>query len=462
MRPQEDLAPGNCTPCPNHSWASEHASTSPTACLCMSDATGPPGGPCECQPGYYSPSSGSGYVYACGVCPNGSTSLQGSVSISACECAPGFNGSTADAGGCTACPPNMYKSTMGNDEQCLACPASTTSLAGSRNLTECLCRPGFSGTNGDNCTACAADFFKDFSGEGACMACPLDTSTGGAQGAANQTECLCVTPRSQGDPGGPCICTAGHGFGEGGAAGCGECTIGSYKAGSGNVACTACPPRSSTEGNASTDASNCTCVPGSFGPGPGQACTLCALGSYQNLTGASECMACQDGFTTESRGTVDPSQCVCSPGNTGPSCLPCPAGTFSPGGANAPACQDCPPGSESGNGSAACVCKEGAQGPPEACTCSAGWYGNASSACQLCPGNSTSPAESANITDCVCMAGYSGPDGGPCLGCPADTYKDVLGDGNCSVCPAGTFSSPLSGQLRLCRYRMLQFLDSII
>lgn len=313
--PQETLEPGNCTPCPNHSWAPSFGASLSTACVCMADAAGPPGGPCECLAGFFSPASGP--KYACGVCPNGSTSLQGSSSIADCVCAPGFNGSTADAGGCFACLRNTYKSISGNDGQCLDCPAATSSREGAGTITDCLCRPGFSGTNGNNCTACASDFFKDYSGEGECSACPLDTSTGGAQGAANKTECLCAAPRSKGNPGGPCVCTAGHGLGEGGAAGCGECVVGTYKPGSGNVVCTACPLHSSTSGNASTDISNCTCVLGAYGPGPGQSCTLCDIGWYQNKTGAAECVACPEGFTTEARGSADLAQCVCAPGHAG-------------------------------------------------------------------------------------------------------------------------------------------------
>ena len=98
------------------------------------------------------------------------------------------------------------------------------------------------------------------------------------------------------------------------------------------------------------------------------------------------------------------------------------------------------------------------------CYCDAGYYGNAgitAGSCKpctiggwcidgniaaptSCPPNSTSPAMATVQTACICDAGFTGPPGGPCAQCPLGSYiftNTTTTLSQCSICPAGTYSS---------------------
>jgi len=49
--------------------------------------------------------------------------------------------------------------------------AGTTSVAGSNELTDCTCKPGFSGLDGGTCTACPTGKHKATAGPAACTDC---------------------------------------------------------------------------------------------------------------------------------------------------------------------------------------------------------------------------------------------------------------------------------------------------
>jgi alpha-tubulin suppressor-like RCC1 family protein len=94
------------------------------------------------------------------------------------------------------------------------------------------------------------------------------------------------------------------------------------------------------------------------------------------------------------------------------------------------------------------------------CSCLQGYAAltSGSSACQLCgagslycqggAASSTCPDKTATtvagsyaLSQCSCLPGYYGANGAVCSACGTGTYKNASGSGECTQCPAGTFSA---------------------
>ena len=60
--------------------------------------------------------------------------------------------------------------------------------------------------------------------------------------------------------------------------------------------------------------------------------------------------------------------------------------------------------------------------------------------CSLCPAESFSLAASRARADCKCNAGFTGPDGGTCAACSQGKYKESAGAADCVPCPDGAVS----------------------
>jgi hypothetical protein len=101
--------------------------------------------------------------------------------------APGL---TNFSGACVACVVGKYKEVNGsssciecaagtysnetaatNASACRDCPTYSHSPAGSVNITECLCNPGYSGADGGPCHACALGAYKPGNGSASCFLC---------------------------------------------------------------------------------------------------------------------------------------------------------------------------------------------------------------------------------------------------------------------------------------------------
>jgi hypothetical protein len=61
-----------------------------------------------------------------------------------------------------------------------------------------------------------------------------------------------------------------------------------------------------------------------------------------------------------------------------------------------------------------------------------------SSACTLCPTNSTTLG--AGSFDCLCQAGYQGSDKDHCIRCPSDSYKSSVSNSDCVSCASNSHS----------------------
>jgi cysteine-rich repeat protein len=372
-----------------------------------------------------------------GGCPANVTACTNTLGSFYCECNVGFTGpdfkscveciagTYKNATGnmsCSLCPANTFSTTIASItvDNCLTCPLNAISLEGSNSLYACICALGFTGPDGENCTACNPGFYKDVNGSSNCTGCPVNTFNPDAS-AINSSSCRAcsehmVAPIQSFKPT-ACKCDVGY-TGEDGT-NCSACIAGKYKDTVGNVTCTDCEigkylvstaanasaqcikchEYSSTAATGSSANTDCMCNPGYFGYN-GVVCRECVEGSYKEVLGPGPCDLCATAQTSPIAST-SASQCVCS------------AGYFSVG---------------------------------ENCTaCAEDEYREAGSSnvCVKCPANTTSLRASGLKYDCVCKTGYIGFDGSPCDPCPAGTYKPVNGSDVCRPCV--NFSSSLPG-----------------
>lgn len=324
---------------------------------------------------------------ACLACPKGFINPKGS---RACQPCPARSVPTSNASSCLCEQGNYFDPGKG----CLFCPDCPW---GSLNVN---CTGEFAGVCVP-CTPCPKN--KVYIGcirasfTGVCMPCLENKRSAGGY-TRNCVDCpLC--PRGSYRPGCndtsgplPCVpCRAckpgrifsgcdGSGFDDDGDC-TQQCPVGQHNAGGYDNHCSPCP---SAQGPA-TPASNCSCDAGFYGP-TGWECTACPVGTFcaGGSTPPRDCQAGTWGNTTgqPNQSTACPFDCFedsgCLPGTyptpeectpaAGPSCAPCPTGTFQNATASGLFCTACPLGLYAHNGSSG-VC---ARCPPDSQTCYGG------------------------------------------------------------------------------------------
>ncbi len=341
---------GSCIPCPAHS-SSGSGSISPSSCVCDFDSVGPAGGPCYCKQGYYQNASAPG---KCVACKAFSTSEVNSQAASDCLCLPAYEANTADT--CSLCPAGKYKS-IRNNSACLACPAGTSSVPGSTDILNCTCKVGHERADGAECTQCQLNFYKTTAGAGTCVACPANSVTlaNGSSTAAS------------------CVCRSGF-FYNNTASACSPCPEGTYKAETGQQACTACGANLSSAVG-SVAASACDCARGYSGS-KATACVACPAGSYKDFIGPGNCTHCPSkSWSGPASGAL--TACTCTGGAVGLAGGPCECGPGLILNTTADTCEPCPQYTESPNGGtriSECECIPGYTGlggraPPPTCAC---------------------------------------------------------------------------------------------
>jgi hypothetical protein len=387
-----------CVPCPADT-SSASSSAAQMDCKCNAGYTGPDGGVCTaCVAGKFKVSSGSA---ACTQCEGGKYSASTAATLDSCgDCRSNYF-SSADNSICESCPPN------------------TGSPALSDELVDCICHSGYTGPDGEACTACAAGKFKVVSGSAACTQCE-----GGKHSAATgSTSDVCA-----------------------------DCSQHFYSSAD-NSQCVACPSHSSSETRSSA-LTQCICNSGFTGPNGGD-CVACEAGTYKTVRGTVACTLCGSGKYSTASAATSPDVCGDCPRDTN-----APPGsdeledcTCNVGhtGRDGRACSNCPAGKyKSVTGSAPCtMCVAGKHILIEestavsACTdCPAGTYSASDrSKCKACTYYSTSAVSSGVESDCNCNAGYTGPDGGPCVLCTPGYFKSTLGSSSCTECGAGKYAT---------------------
>ncbi len=177
-----------------------------------------------CQPGTFAPNNNSA---SCTPCPLGFTSLPGNDKLSGCNlCDTGFTPSSIS--NCTMCEAGKYKIVSG-DANCTPCPTGSTSGPGSKNVNECICDRGYTiGNETEHCVACIPGEFKNVTGTGECMSCPSVTLTS-FPGAGSMTDCKCKPGFTGSDGDFDCRpCAEGEYKGVMGSAACITCDAGKY------------------------------------------------------------------------------------------------------------------------------------------------------------------------------------------------------------------------------------------
>lgn len=323
-----------------------------------------------------------------------------------------------------------------NFESCAACPAGTSSPAGSDDVADCVesgCPAGSTGPNAQSCALCEAGKYKPAEGSEECTACGAGTYSA-ATGASAAGACVACPANSQPattTAASSCLCNAGYETsldGSGVIVACSACPTGKYKAAAGSASgCSLCESDLSFSTGAFDSASQyCVCRPG-YVLDAG-ACRACQKGMYKENQGNSTlgcaslldgCCPCGQFQTTASAGSsVALTDCVCLHGHgvadpNNFACMPCPHGTYKEG-TDRQACAACPAGTSTGEVGAfearECVSRAGyfmvfdAGGLGTAHACASGTYSDHlnATACEPCFEGATSPPASESIAACAC------------------------------------------------------------
>ena len=189
----------------------------------------------------------------CISCPiHSNTHGEAAVAASYCECIQGYysNDFVVDDASCIACEENTYKDSHGSG-LCTSCPTNTISDAGSTELSQCICKVGYTHIeNGLACAECEDGTFKNITGAVECTICPYHRSS--AVASVSESDCKCV---------------AGY-YGE---------------------SCIHCPTGTVSTFDAAT-IHDCLCMAGWFRVN--EICVPCPIGSYKLEIGDGICTNC--------------------------------------------------------------------------------------------------------------------------------------------------------------------------
>ncbi|MFN0094233.1 MAG: thrombospondin type 3 repeat-containing protein [Dehalococcoidia bacterium] len=362
------LADGTYTFCVR---VTDAATNSSTACRTFTVST-----PVQCGPGYY---SATGFT-PCTPAPAGSFVSTSGATV-ATTCAAGTYQPNEAQTSCLNAPPGSFAS-------------------GTGNTTATLCALGSFAANPASalCTPAPADRYVDVEGAVAASLCPMGTTTNGATGSDDASDC--VAPEV-------------------------PCGPGSYSA-TGFTPCTPAPAGSFVSTSGATTA------------------TLCDAGFYQPDEAQTLCLDAPAGTYAAGTGNVNATQCA-----TGTyqdqagqaSCIPAPADTYvdSQGATSATAC----PANTSTNG--ATGSDQASDCIPD--QCGPGYFSATGNApCTEAPAG-TFVATFGAMAATFCSIGYYQPNSAQtnCLAAPADTYVNFTGASGTTPCPIGSSTNGLTG-----------------
>ena len=314
------------------------------------------------------------------LCHPGHETVSSSPNEDCVQCAQYTFRTTYSDADCTFCAPGYYW--LGTSVQCSQCDIDSSDNSGKsvgivinplsnntwgRDQADCGCKQGYhlvsdtcypcaAGTYRSDisvrgCVLCPVDHYQDSEGQSSCQRCPDNSNTANQTGSRDVIQCICDggyeldSSSSQHE----CAqCAAGK-YSTSGSA-CQDCPAGTFSA-AGATECTSCGANERSQ-VASPSENHCNCEPG-FGGGPPDssthaACLPCPAGSFSvggavDVTDSARrptCEPCPGGknSTVESISQAD---CKCRPGfgvdpaaQPNAACLQCESGKFSPGGAN--------------------------------------------------------------------------------------------------------------------------------
>ena len=284
----------------------------------------------ECPAGKYNEETGAVSENICFSCPSDSDSLAGAAS---CTCNQGYTG--PDGGPCEACTAGKYKDQTGSSacsdclagtyntnigatssSFCIVCPDNSTSPAGSKTESDCLCKAGYTykGIRGDD--TC------QFANDGKCDEERYDVDCRNIEWSVNY-QCYAGTDATDCAKCSFCeVCIAGRYKSQVGNADCLECAAGTYLSETGATSssnCIACPGNS-TSPIASTTEYDCFCNTGYE-----------TISPWSNDRGDDSCENSNNGLCQECRYDLpcrtfhacDDSQLQCPPGTDATDCATC-------------------------------------------------------------------------------------------------------------------------------------------
>ena len=264
------------------------------------------------------------------------------------------------------------------------------------------------------CTLCTQGKFANLPGATTCKICPPDSYEPNITNYVyNISSCGCNAGYEKKSNGECEECRSGH-YNTAGFSPCSTCTAGSFQSKTNASTCVLCT-NFSTSGIASTDISACLCVPGYMYNASQATCTQCVSGKYKSSTRNEDCRTCPS-YSQSVRQFTSLNNCHCNAGYYGNAIQ---------------GCNICPLRSYSLFNSTTV----------DKCTCDSMYYKGADSVC-ICKAG-TSDNGNGNCT--VCAAGTTNVLGGSekCTMCPTGSWKSSTGAGSCNICPDKT-TSPLA------------------
>ena len=172
-------------------------------CSCAAGFHGPYGGPCyACPQNFYKELTGPSPCIPCP--PNSDTNgMAASTLQTDCKCKAGYVG--PDGGACQSVPEDAFKISPGlYPNSVIECPpnSGTYYQTAKTSKTDCLCKPGYSGSNGGPCLPCPSNTWKSSWGSATCdLTCLPNSETFGCQGSGGNTACVSNFQ---------CVCVAGY------------------------------------------------------------------------------------------------------------------------------------------------------------------------------------------------------------------------------------------------------------
>ncbi|OWF52623.1 Fibropellin-1 [Mizuhopecten yessoensis] len=365
---------------------------------------------------------------------------------------------------CVPCARGTYRSIEDRTKYfapCMNCSnGRTTEGPGSISSVNCsidMCSAGEVLNSAGNCERCPKGSYQPITYPNSAVTCTKCPSNKATMDDGQTSEDSCVR-----------VCSAGQQYNNVSDQ-CEPCDKGTWNNANETMKfqqCASCPVNYTTTGGSSTDLSNCTvldCDPGSYISGDN--CLLCPLGTYQPDRYQASCKDCGSNQNTSETGRTMESDCQiwCGPGLAGSTtCQKCPLDTIKPqaGLSNCVSCEESFANFTSNENRISCdvlFCDKGFQyngtsSPARCDPCKQGEYKEARGRATLCvtcpPGFTTSGEASTDKSNCDqlhCVKGeYYDSTNQSCQQCPIGSYKDTVGNTNCTTCGTG-FTTAITG-----------------
>ncbi|XP_033732292.1 uncharacterized protein LOC117321818 [Pecten maximus] len=439
----------NCLPCPENTTTEMNGAENETMCerFCESGYEWAGTGCTACPVGQYKNNS-HGLLSRCLTCPVGYvTPRVASMSSADCNIYNCTEGSkiNANISGCELCPLGEYQPRKYQTD-CLPCANGTSTPHMGASKCDVFC-PSGQQLNDGQCQPCDIGHYKNNSAGlfEDCKPCPVDYITAN-KGATSEDMCVVGN------------CTSGQ-YLVNTTLNCKDCPVGTYQPGKWQMECIPCPADTTTQGEGTTQRSQCFLFCDAGYSGDNATCDPCPVGYYKSMAGAIPCSVCPSGNRTQGTGATDESECrvaACKPGTYllnnscelcpygqyqtdrwQDDCVPCPSQTttYRLGAALVSDCiVECDGGFEYNYTSSLCE------------MCDRGYYRDngdpSQDRCQPCPTDTITAMGQIStsilfcfMANCTIAGEYRHPGENRCRPCPIGQYQDQRWQDKCEKCP---------------------------